>query len=240
VSFTIPPDSPKAVIAAEFGRELVKACRFRNVPLKELERVTGVGHTALDHYRRGTVLPKTEAAQALARTLDWPRLAEIIIRARTFPCARTGCDRTFRNDTGMCAGCEPEGVCRLAECPLRPFSPLPLEVHRQHDQPRTNAEIRVELNRKAAPKRSVSMRAYHAAHPEHGAALAAASAAFHAAMTPAERETWIAKIKAGQQGLATLRAPWTDERRANHLAGIRAASSRRRNREGSPMPEATP
>lgn len=33
-----------------------------------------------------------------------------------------------------CVGCEPSGVCRTAECPLRPVSPLPLlHIERQAD-----------------------------------------------------------------------------------------------------------
>jgi len=291
--YTIPPDSPKAVKAAAFGRELIKACRARNVPLKELERVTGVGHTSLDNYRRGLNLPKVEVAVALAHTLDWPKLAEMIVAARTFACARKGCLRTFRNDTGaphkyctemcrriaenlrmastrvrqagqtgskasanaavrqlrsaigiaderaqvvegaidaMCRGCEPEGVCRLADCPLRPFSPLPLEAHRQTGRPRTNAEIRVELNRKAAPARSLAMTAHLAAHPEHKAVLAAASARRHAEMTPADREAWVEKIAASK----AARSP--EERADQHR---RAGETRRRRHRGDPMPEAT-
>lgn len=37
MTHTIPPTSPKAAQAAEFGRELVKACQARDVPLKELD-----------------------------------------------------------------------------------------------------------------------------------------------------------------------------------------------------------
>jgi hypothetical protein len=129
----------------------------------------------------------------------------MIVEARTFACARAGCGRTFRNDTGaprrycsdvpadrreppdrrpaardrtarpgdartkaradpaprgglaiadergrllesaiaaMCAACEPEGVCRIEDCPLRPFSPLPLEIHALRSEPRTEFAIR--------------------------------------------------------------------------------------------------
>jgi hypothetical protein len=192
MSYTIPPGSPKSVKAAAFGRELVKACKTRGIPFNGLERAIGTGHSSLDNYRRGLILPKVETAKALAAVLDWPRLATMIVEARTFVCARHGCGRTFRNDTGaprryctamclrinanlriaeqrmrragqsgdartraaamrrlksglaiaderskllesaiagMCEGCEPEGICHTVECPLRPFSPLPIAVH---------------------------------------------------------------------------------------------------------------
>lgn len=100
MSYLIPRGSPKAADASAFGRELVKAARARGVPFKELERVTGVGHTSLDNYRRGLNLPKTETAIVLAETLHWPKLRAIVIRSRTATCVRTGCERTFRNEGG--------------------------------------------------------------------------------------------------------------------------------------------
>jgi hypothetical protein len=41
----------------------------------------------------------------------------------------------------MCQECEPEGLCRTADCPLRQFSPLPMAV-RAVIAPRTLATIR--------------------------------------------------------------------------------------------------
>lgn len=35
----------------------------------------------------------------------------------------------------MCRGCEPEGLCRTPECPLRPFSPLPLRGTYAEERP---------------------------------------------------------------------------------------------------------
>lgn len=248
MTYTIPPGTPKAIKAAAFGRELIKACQARDVSLNELQRATGVGATSLDNYRMGRILPKVSVAMALAATLQWPKLGEMIVAARTFTCARAGCERTFRNDTGaprqfcsedcvriknkllltaranrrtgqsgmwspsaaqavrtaragmkiaderqallmdsiaaMCAGCEPEGVCRTAECPLRPHSPLPLARYESGD-PRTNADIRAAswtperreryiaaLNERwakpgAREAAAEQMRQYHADHPEH-------------------------------------------------------------------------
>lgn len=294
MTYTIPPGSPKAVKAQAFGREMVKAMRARDVPLKEVAKAAGVGHTALDHYRTGAILPKTATALAIAEVLDWPKLARIIEEARTFVCARPGCGRTYRHEGGgprkyctpscveqarvqamaskrlrqagqtgntrhssaaiarlrsaariaderavmaetaigaYCRECEPEGLCRQADCPLRAFSPLPLATRAGAGQPRTHAQIRVELNRKAAPARSASMRAHHAAHPEHRATLAAASARRHAEMTPTERETWVAKIAATK----ARRSP--AERAEAHR---RAGETRGRHREEAIVPEIIP
>lgn len=84
--------------AAAFGRELVKACETRGIPRNELWRATGIGRTALDNYRTGSSLPRTEAAAALAAVLEWPKLLAIVESARTRPCQR--CGRPFRNEGG--------------------------------------------------------------------------------------------------------------------------------------------
>ena len=287
MTYTIPPDSPKAVKAAAFGRELVEACRRRGVPLKELERATGVGHTSIDNYRRGLSLPKVEVAKALAAALDWPRLATMIVAARTFPCARSGCERTFRNDTGvprrycssacqainanvanarrrlakgsyglkrprttsrlieqvyvdpwtgqmlalplgddprraayrkgmaiaderarlledavaaMCAACEPEGVCRTPDCPLRAFSPLPLEIHQQMAPARTIERIRAAAAVKATPTRRASMRRRWADPAWRAAQETAIRAGNHPARDPERREAWLDNLTAAKAG----------------------------------------
>ncbi len=98
MTFTIPAGSPKAASAAAFGRELSKALTARGVPRNELWRATGIGRTALDNYRVGASLPRTEAAAAIASALDWPILLEIVRLARQRPCQR--CGTTFRNESG--------------------------------------------------------------------------------------------------------------------------------------------
>lgn len=291
MTFTIPEGSPKAAKAAEFGRELVRACQARDVSFNELERVAGVGHTTLDSYRRGLILPRTEPALALAEALQWPKLAELIRRFRTFPCARKGCPKTFTNDGGnqkaycsemcrriaenvrmasrrarqashtgsgrraaqeiqllksglriadernvmlvqaieaMCHGCEPEGACRTADCPLRPFSPLPLSS-REIGQPRTVAQARSES---WTPER----RANHSQHSTRRWSRegerdrqSAGTRAWHESLTPEERAEFARKVSEGRRNAPTkARVPWTEERRARHLAGVRAAAERRR------------
>ncbi|MES2210932.1 MAG: hypothetical protein V4515_12240 [Chloroflexota bacterium] len=98
MTYTIAPGTPKAASAAAFGRELVRALETRGIPRQEIHRATGIGRTALDHYRVGASLPRTAAAVALATALDWPRLAEIVRKARTRACSR--CGTHFRNDGG--------------------------------------------------------------------------------------------------------------------------------------------
>lgn len=236
MTHTIGPDSPKAAIAAELGRELTKAVTTRGIPYKEVERVTGIGHTTMDNYRRGVSFPKTAAAAILAQVLDWPKLLEIVKRGRTGRCRRPGCGRTFYNEGGtpkaycnvtcrklheneriasrrirqggqlaartpagimtesrrkaeairllrsgltiaedrnvilleaiaaMCRDCEPEGVCRTPDCPLRPHSPLPLARHAIASEPRTEHQVRVDSwkdpeRRRAQSERSIRLHA---------------------------------------------------------------------------------
>lgn len=284
MTHTIPPGSPKAVKALAFGREMVKAMRARDIPLKEVAKAAGVGHTALDHYRTGSILPKTATGLAIADVLDWPKLARIIEAARTFVCARPGCGRTYRHEGGSprkyctpscakqaavqriastrlrqagqtgdgrhraaaiarlrsaariaderavvaetaiaayCRECEPEGLCRVADCPLRALSPLPLATREGTGQTRTRAQIRAELNRKAAPAKSASM-TKRWADPDYrerqGTALRAAVA----------RETPEQRAARGRAVAASKAARSPEQRTREHR---QAGETRRRNRE---------
>lgn len=285
MSFTISPDSPKAAQAAAFGAELVKACAARGVPLNELERAAGVGHSSLDNYRRGLLLPKLEKAVALAEALDWPKLRTMVERFRTATCARAGCGRRFRNEGGgpkrycssmcqriaeslriasrrarqagqaeaagrsagkrradqrrqllsavriaderaevqglaidaMCRGCEPEGACRTPDCPLRPFSPLPL-AQRDATVARTVREIR---SRSWTPERRERFReslTRRWARPGEREAFSARMREWHASRTPEEREAWRRKV-----GLAQM-----DPSRRSAIAAKGAATKRER------------
>ncbi len=258
MSYAIPAGSPRAATAAAFGRELVKAMAKRDIPRNELHRVTGIGRTALDNYRAGANLPKTEAAAALASVLEWPKLAELVTAARTHPCRR--CGGSFVNEGGnqgakrycsvdcraiaererqaqtrnrqagqtndgrrryqalallrsgiriaeersqtlvaaiaaMCASCEPEGLCRTEDCPLRAFSPLPLQRHGTGHAATRPALIRDRAARRWTP----------AARAAHGAITARLHATGripygrnHPANDPARRESWLAACRAGK------------------------------------------
>lgn len=71
----------------------------------------------------------------------------------------------------MCRQCEPDGICKAYDCPLRTVSPLPLNDRRvgagEGTALRTDYEMRVErANRpETRAKRSASMKARHAADP---------------------------------------------------------------------------
>lgn len=98
MSYFLSDDSPRKGSAVAFGRELAKAIGVRGIPRNELWRSTGIGRTALDNYRTGSVLPRSEAAAALASVLDWPKLREIVAAARTLACKR--CKRAFTIEVG--------------------------------------------------------------------------------------------------------------------------------------------
>src|SRR3990167_8674424 len=217
MTHTIPPDSPKAVKAAAFGRELVAACQKRRIPLKELERITGVGHSSLDNYRRGLILPKVEVAKALAAALDWPRLATMIVAARTFPCARSGCGRTFRNDTGAsrrycssaCQAISANVVNarrRLAKGSYglkRPCTTSRL-IEQVYVDPWTGQMLALPLGddpRRAAYRKGMAIAAMRRrwADPAWRAAQEAAIRESAARVTPAERAARGAKISATKQ-----------------------------------------
>lgn len=94
----------------------------------------------------------------------------------------------------MCGDCEPMGSCRTPACPLRPFSPLPIAVHDVSDA-RSRADIRREINRKAAPKRSATMRRRWA---EGAHRTATAGDPRLPANDPERREAWIESIRRGK------------------------------------------
>lgn len=221
MTYTITPNTPKAASAAAFGRELDRALAKRDIGRNELWRATGIGRTALDNYRTGSSLPRTEAAAAIATVLDWPELLEIVRRARTRArqAGQTGDGRRRYQEVArlrsgirvvqersadqaaaiaaMCAACEPQGVCRTPDCPLRVFSPLPLAVHAVRD-PKTRTVAIAERTKKrwtpaARARQSETTRRLHdegrisfdmlGAHPAHD---------------PARREAWLASLRAGK------------------------------------------
>ena len=121
----------------------------------ELGRRVGVTATALGFYCQARYLPRPEIACALAEVLCSEPLSKMTTAGAVIRCARCGRER-FRGSTRrrfcsdacrsrawetgtgkaiasiqsaldiFCRDCEPEGVCRMAACPLQPFSPLPL------------------------------------------------------------------------------------------------------------------
>lgn len=97
---------------------------------------------------------------------------------------RKSADRQAAIDA-MCRDCEPEGLCRTPECPLRGFSPLPLSkrglsvdaakpaegVHGPTHRPKWLASMRAAAERRWTPeareRARLDMLEYHRTHPEH-------------------------------------------------------------------------
>lgn len=93
----------------------------------------------------------------------------------------------------MCRGCEPAGICRSVECPLRPVSPLPLQV--------TDAgELRPVVDRDSPEYRERWLAAVRGANAERWARpgererQSEQTSAYWAAMTDEERSAASARI----------------------------------------------
>jgi transcriptional regulator with XRE-family HTH domain len=99
----------------------------------------------------------------------------------------------------MCGGCEPEGLCRTTDCPLRPFSPLPVASDR------AVAEIRKPASPHDAEHRDAwlaSVRSANEARWSREGERERASEthrALHAAMSPEQREERGRRISAGRR-----------------------------------------
>lgn len=140
-------DWPKLVTLARAGRTVTCArcrrdfvneggspARFCSVDCREVAvqlRRPGAG-AVLAAALRGELERKAAVRGGLTKAPLEAALAEY---------ARSDSKRTMRQDKlvaqldgiraavdAMCRGCEPAGVCRSVECPLRPVSPLPLQT----------------------------------------------------------------------------------------------------------------
>lgn len=101
-------------------------------------------------------------------------------------------DRHILAVEAFCNGCEPEGVCRDAECPLRSVSPLPVRTARDVATP-TKAPGRW-ASAEAREAHSEDMRQRHAEDPEWRERTRRQTAARWASLTPEERRLRIAKM----------------------------------------------
>jgi hypothetical protein len=265
MTYVVTSGTLKATRAKEWGEEMIRACRARNITFNELGRTVNHGHTAIGYYRKGSILPRTETAIAISQALDWPRLATMIVAFRSGTCARSGCGRSFRNDGGgpkkycssvclkiaanvriaerrrrqagqaksperlrsaadrrmkgvistlqgelavmheyvakMCRACEPDGLCRALDCPLRPISPLPF--HEQIGEAKSDRERRRNT---WTPERRERLRIATIARwarPGEREAQAARSKAWHQSATPEERSARGRKIAAARRSFHT-------------------------------------
>jgi transcriptional regulator with XRE-family HTH domain len=101
-------------------------------------------------------------------------------------------DRHTSAVEAFCNGCEPDGICRDAECPLRPVSPLPVSAPRPVATP-TKAPGRW-ASAEAREAQSEDMRRRHAENPEWRENTRRQSTARWAALTPEERRQRVAKM----------------------------------------------
>jgi len=128
---------------------------------------------------------------------------------RTAPQSRTrralqDRDRHIAAVEAFCNGCEPEGMCRDAGCPLRAVSPLPLSEMRD-----VEAAVRAP-GRWAQPgareRHTADMRRRHAANPSWAEGIRQRNLQRWAAMSPSERAEIARKISAANKGRASFRA----------------------------------
>jgi len=92
--------SQRRSVAPKFAAELRRAMRERGGSTKRLCEATRIPRSSLGYYLAGRNLPTIEVAQRLTDTLEWPRLLQLVLEARTVRCARTGCPRQFTFEGG--------------------------------------------------------------------------------------------------------------------------------------------
>ena len=76
-----------------FSGELRRAMSTRGLSEREVERRIGLSYSLVGRYSRGLALPSMDSALRLADVLDWPGLADIMLRHRSHVCE--GCGITF-------------------------------------------------------------------------------------------------------------------------------------------------
>lgn len=191
-------NSSRGMAAARFGAELRKAMQARKVGALRLCEASGVAKSAIGNWKAGLNRNTLAFRQGMKGGVPKFDLEIALIRY-----GRSEARRVQRRDKAleqiaglrelidaMCRGCEPEGLCRTAECPLRPASPLPLQERG------ARAEIRdvlpyTEERREAQVARN-ARRWSRAGERERASDVMRAR---HAAMTPEDREAWVERIR---------------------------------------------
>lgn len=115
--------------ASEF-RDIVDG---QDLPWRELEELSGRSQRAIKSYYYGerpvpphVALILTQLPPAATRQTAEPWWDGVIDRFANLATSQMRQDRAGMKTAiaAYCKGCEPEGICRTSECPLREFSPF--------------------------------------------------------------------------------------------------------------------
>jgi len=101
----------------------------------------------------------------------------------------------------MCLACEPGGFCHTADCPLRPVSPLMLQLERDRKTVRLASKAAGAWKGKSREKMLEAIRAANAkrwARPGERGAAQELMLRRHRAMSEDEHQEWIETIKAAK------------------------------------------
>jgi DNA-binding XRE family transcriptional regulator len=122
----------------------------------------------------------------------------------------------------MCNACEPGGLCRTADCPLRPVSPLQLQLDADGYPVQLASKAPGAWKGTSRERMLSGIRAGNArrwAKPGEREAARAVMVKRHAAMSEDEHQDWIAKIKASK---AAARLPKPNEMAAAAMRVVEA------------------
>jgi hypothetical protein len=125
----------------------------------------------------------------------------------------------------FCAACEPEGICRTGDCPLRSVSPLPFipmaDVALAQRQP-TRQEIWAGSDQRRANHSATMRRRWQ--DPGRREAQGARTRSWWASLSPAERVTHAEKVSEARRGKPSLRDCGCPNRKHLEQCPIRAVA----------------
>lgn len=126
----------------------------------------------------------------------------------------------------FCHGCEPEGLCRDNECPLRAVSPLPFVPMADVDQAAQwhHGGNTPEARARGQARKSASLRAMYQREPERRVAHSRRSKSWWASLTPAERVEIGNRISEKRKGEPNRRACGCPNRRHDADCPLRNAA----------------
>ena len=187
----------RTVACARCGRDFVNeggsparfcsvACREVDVQLRRPSSGAGLAESVAAELDRKAGHRGGVPREPLALALDRYRLSESTEHARGMASAVDA----------MCRACEPEGICRTLECPLRPYSPLVASTSTARGPVRPAYAPEVMAAARAAQRAATVARWQRPGERER---MAESSRAMHAALTDEEREERSRRISAGRR-----------------------------------------